>query len=147
MEQRYLFALTLRYNTGGGIFSGTVTIDLSDEQTSVSGDQSLSDVFEAQGTITFVATDDETLVLSGISDVTEPYNWLPDNANEVRDFANHVRGLGNGNRAITITFNDNASQVFERVNGVYVPIELFERVNGTYVPVEILERVGGVYVS
>ena len=50
---------------------------------------------ETSGTITFVASDNETLILTGLDDTddTEPYNWTPINNLDVINFANHVADL------------------------------------------------------
>ena len=62
-----------------------------------------SDAMEQNGTITFVASDGETLVITDISDAIEPYRWRPSNLGEVSAFANHVAALSN--RTLTITFS------------------------------------------
>ena len=62
---------------------------------------------ETSGTITLVASDSETLVLTGIDDATEPYVWSPSNASELRAFADHLAGLLD--RSLTVTFDDNAT--------------------------------------
>ena len=60
---------------------------------------------EMSGTITLVASDNEVLVLTGISDSTEPYSWTPSNFVAAKAFSDHVAGLGD--RALTVTLNDN----------------------------------------
>ena len=67
-----------------------------------------SDQMEQNGTITMVASDGVSLAVTGISDSTEPYDWIPTNITEVVAFANHLRGLAAGRRSLTITFDDNA---------------------------------------
>ena len=70
------------------------------------GDQELSDEMEMDGTITVVSADgQETLVLTGISDSTEPYSWIPSNTAEMRAFANYLAGLTD--RSVSFTLNDN----------------------------------------
>ena len=86
-----------------------------------------------------------SVIITGISDSTEPYSWVPTNNVDVLTFALHVNSLTD--RSLTVTFNDNQSRtVFLRVGGAYVEHEVYERVSGAYVLTEPYERVGGVYV-
>ena len=144
-DELWVTNITIRRSTAP-TNRGRIILQLVDVQTESPAESSdlLSDTFEAQGTIEFVASDGESVVITGITDMTEPYQWLPTNAVAVGNFGTHVAGLSA--RDITVTFNDNASQVFERVAGTYAPVETFEKVNGMYVPVETYERINGSYV-
>ena len=66
-----------------------------------------SDQMENSGMITTVASDGETLVVTGIIDSTEPYTWEPANATAVLAFANHLAGLAD--RSLVVTFDDGAA--------------------------------------
>ena len=68
-----------------------------------------SDQMETAGTITCVASDAETVVVTGISDATEPYFWSPPNQVDVAAFADHIAGLAD--QSLTVTLNDNAPVV------------------------------------
>ena len=61
---------------------------------------------ETSGSITIVASDNSSLVITGISDATEPYVWSPSNLVDVRAFAGGLVSLTDG--SVTVTFNDNA---------------------------------------
>ena len=89
--------------------SGVVGLNIEDSSSGgFSGSDDLSTQMEQNGTITFTASDGETLVVTGISDSTDPYSWTPTNSAEVIAFANHIRGLFSaGQRGLTVTFNDN----------------------------------------
>ena len=85
---------------------GRTWIRLAPNQT-VSGFQAgpeFTDQMETNGTITLVASDGTTVATTGISDMTEPYEWTPSNATEILAFANHVVGLDIAARDITVTF-------------------------------------------
>ena len=62
---------------------------------------------EASGTITFVASSNDTLVITGISDSTEPYAWTPANSTDAAAFYALFGGLTD--KSLTVTFNDNAN--------------------------------------
>ena len=64
-----------------------------------------SDQMEQNGTIVVVASDGETLTITGITDTTEPYLWVPSNQSEVQAFIMHVDGLTD--KSLAITFDDN----------------------------------------
>ena len=68
-----------------------------------------------------------------------PIYGLPSNLSEATKFCGSCSDI---NRPIrySLTFNDNASQTYERVNGVYVPVEVYERVNSSYVLVEVFRK-------
>ena len=74
---------------------------------------------EMSGTIRFVASDGEALVI-GIDAATEPYVYVPSNASEVHAFASHVESLTD--RMVIITFADRAGPNMyrngERVGGM-----------------------------
>ena len=95
----------VRENRGAG--TGRVELQLNATESGVDqvGGPEFSDQMEQNGTITIVASDGETVVITGISDATEPYQWIPSNAAAVAAFAEHVVGLAD--RTLTITFNDN----------------------------------------
>ena len=60
--------------------------------------------FEATGHIVIAASDGETLTMMiANADITEPYNWIPDNVAEINTFITHVRGLADGNATLTLT--------------------------------------------
>lgn len=75
-----------------------------------------SDRMKSQGTITFVASDDESLTIIGILDSTERYNWTPANSAEVSSFADHVGGLAN--TSVSITFDDRDAFDTPTVRGI-----------------------------
>ena len=87
-------------------FNGMVDLYLSDG----SSDHSLelgpefSTQMEDHGTITLVASNGDSLVLTGISDSSEPYIWIPSNAAAVMTFAGTLIGLSD--RSLTVTFYD-----------------------------------------
>ena len=127
-----------------------VNLRLSSSQTTpitqvVQAGPEFSDVMESEGSIKLIATDGATVTITGIGDATEPYSWVPANTAAVKVFSDNLLGLAD--RTLTITFDDNQTQLFERVSGVYVPIEVYERVSGAYVSVESFIRQGGVYVQ
>ena len=122
--------------------SGRVSITL-DFMANGAQKADFSDAMEQNGTITYRASDGQTLVVDMGDDEDEPYIWNASNGQEIADFANHVDGLTD--QSIIVTFNDQSSQIFERVGGVYVPVDVFERVGGVYVPVDVFERVAGAY--
>ena len=63
--------------------------------------------FESTGRIIFTASDGETLeVMIANADMTEPYEWTPNNAAEVIAFATHVRGLTDHDATLTLTDED-----------------------------------------
>ena len=66
-----------------------------------------SDQMESAGTIHFVASNGSTLTITGISDATEPYQWSPSNLTAIKAFAEAIVLLTN--RALTVTFDDNAA--------------------------------------
>ena len=60
--------------------------------------------FETSGRFIFEASDSETLeVMIANAIMSEPYLWVPSNSAEVIAFANHVRGLSDGNATLTLT--------------------------------------------
>ena len=87
-------------------FNGMVDLYLSDG----SSDHRLelgpefSTQMEDHGTITLVASNGDSLVLTGISDSSEPYIWIPSNAAAVMTFAGTLTGLSD--RSLTVTFYD-----------------------------------------
>ena len=101
-----IFLRRLLLHRSGSVFPGQIQLNLADAPDAgfATGDD-FSDAMEANGTITIVASDGETLVVTGISDSTEPYLWVPSNGAEVAAFADHIAGLTD--RSVTVTFNDN----------------------------------------
>ena len=69
------------------------------------GDE-FSDQMEQNGSITFEASDGESVTVTGISDSTEPYNWIPSNAAALGVLVNHIRN-DLTDRTLIVTFNDN----------------------------------------
>ena len=59
------------------------------------------------GTLEFVASNGDSLTLTGIVDATEPYQWTPTNSAEVMAFAEILVGLTD--RSLTVTLNDNVA--------------------------------------
>ena len=60
--------------------------------------------FEAAGRIIIEASDGELLeVTIGDADITEPYQWVTSNVDEVVAFVNHVRALSDRNATLTLT--------------------------------------------
>lgn len=91
-----------------GHTTNVVTIHLAGSQTEgLTQRRDFSTAMETNGTITFVASDNNQLVVSGIGDSTEPYVWTPSNATAVVAFADHVNGLTD--RTVTVTFDDGVS--------------------------------------
>ena len=78
-----------------------------------------SDQMEQNGTITCVASDGETLVVTGINDSTDPYGWTPSNSAEVIAFANHIIGLSAGQRSLIVTFDDASDSFLATVLSTY----------------------------
>ena len=91
-------------NSFGGVPPGQIIIRVD----SSGNPDDFTTQMENSGTITFVASDNDTLVVTSISDSSDPYLWVPVNSTEVIAFANHVRGLNAGQRSLQVTFNDNA---------------------------------------
>ena len=72
--------------------------------------------FESTGRIILEASDGETLEIQiADADMTEPYLWTPSNSAEVIAFANHVRGLADGDATLTLT--DDPSSTDHTVDG------------------------------
>lgn len=63
-----------------------------------------SNTMETSGTITFIASNGASLTVTGISDSSEPYSWMPSNFATVTAFANTVAGLTD--YSLTVTFYD-----------------------------------------
>ena len=63
-----------------------------------------TDNFEMNGRLRIVASDGETLTVTGGlgGDMSEPYSWTPSNSAEVIAFANHVAELTNQNATLTL---------------------------------------------
>ena len=60
--------------------------------------------FEMAGRIILEASDGEMLeVMIADADMTEPYEWVPVNSDEVIAFAGHIRTLSNTNITLTLT--------------------------------------------
>ena len=88
--------------------SSTIGIQLSD---GTGGSEAglgpeFSDQMENSGTITILASNGDSLTVTGISDSSEPYVWNPSNIADVNTFANTLQGLAD--QSLTVTFNDNA---------------------------------------
>ena len=79
-------------------------------RTAIPGDASgaagpdFTDDFENRGQIT-VTIGPNTLVLTGISDATEPYSWLPSNQAEIAAFNVAVNALPQASRVGTVRFS------------------------------------------
>lgn len=104
-----------------------------------------TDQMEASGTITCTASDDSTLVITGIGDATEPYRWSPSNLDAVRSFGSNLNSLAD--RTLIVTFNDNAEvrDFYRRSAGSYSPAILYRRTGGAYSEVAVYRRQGGTY--
>ena len=60
------------------------------------------------GTMTFVASNGDSLVVQGISDQFEPYYWHPTNTAEIYAFGDTLAGLTD--RSLVATFTDNVAE-------------------------------------
>ena len=106
------------------------------------GGPDFSDQMETSGTITLRASDGQEVILTGISDSTEPYQWTPANAAAVATFANHVAGL-----------SDRSLTVRERVSGSFVERAVStvrEKVSGSFVERDVhtvRDKVAGAWVE
>ena len=85
------------------------TLALSDGQggTEDNPQPEFSNQMEMFGTIHCVTSDSTELTITGISDSTEPYNWIPSNVADVITFGDHIWGLTD--RSLTVTINDESS--------------------------------------
>ena len=92
---------------------------------------------EAGGTITFVASNNDSVVLTGISDATEPYLWTPSNLIDVRAFSEIVVSLTD--RSLTVIFNDRSIPTM-KFNGVDIAAWKF---NGVDIAAAKYNGVGG----
>lgn len=104
-DNRYLRFIEFLY-TGGS--AGRIRLRLSDSPTTDTGQDDLSDQMEMSGSITFTATNGDSVTVTGIGDASEPYQWTPSNSADVVVFANTLRGLAD--RTLIILFNDNFNQ-------------------------------------
>ena len=106
-----------------------------------------TDQFETNGTITITASNGTSLSLSGIIDMTEPYSWTP--SVDVRPFSNMVWGLPD--RTLIMTFDDglisNIEQLYQKVNGVWVPVKLHRKTSGSWSEVKLYRKVSGTWVQ
>ena len=96
------------------------------------------------GDITIVDSAGRSIVITSIfRDVgdTEPYVWIPDNGAAFRSFVLAVRSLSD--RSVTITFNDNAGQIYIKHNNVWVPSELYQKSGGSWSQVDLYSKVSG----
>ena len=129
--------------------NGTVDIRLvaSQTETPVIPGPEFSMQMEMNGSITIEASNGDTLVLSGISDSTEPYAWLPSNAADVIAFADTVAGLSD--RLLIVTFNDNpvVEQLFTKVGGVWLPTTVYTKVSGSWVEAKVYSKQAGAWVQ
>ena len=89
--------------------SSTIGIQLSDGSggSEAGLGPEFSDQMENSGTITIVASNSDSLTVTGISDSSEPYVWTPSNIADVNTFANTLQGLAD--QSLTVTFNDSPS--------------------------------------
>ena len=70
----------------------------------VAADDRFTPAFEASGRIIFTTSDGETLeVMIANADLSEPYQWTPDNSASVTAFATYMRGLTDQNATMTLT--------------------------------------------
>ena len=109
----WLQELSLRHTAGSQSTQGRINISLVTSRTDTAFRRlgpDFSTQMEQHGTITFEASDGDTVVVTGIIETdipaTEPYAWIPSNAADVAAFATHVTGLTD--KTLTITFNDNS---------------------------------------
>ena len=63
----------------------------------------LSADFESSGTITITASDNSTLILTGIDDTIEPYFWTPSNSTTVANFVTAIQALTD--KSVTVEFS------------------------------------------
>ena len=138
--QLFSFPLTLQQQ---------VDIRISPAQTGegVSPGPDFSSQMEMFGTITCELADSETVVITGISDATEPYYWTPSNLAEIYAFANHALGLAD--RTLTVTFDDNSNieQLFTKVGGVWLPTTVYTKQSGAWVEAKVYNKQGGAWVQ
>ena len=89
--------------------SGRIDLYLADSQTQseFSAGPDFSTQMEGSGTITVLATDNSSIVITGIGDATDPYFWVPPNIVALEIFADNLALLHD--RTLTVTFNDNAN--------------------------------------
>lgn len=66
-----------------------------------------SSQMESSGTITLVASNGDSVAVTGIGDATEPYQWTPSNIAAIDTFFDTVAGLTD--KSAMATFNDNAA--------------------------------------
>ena len=88
--------------------SGFTQLRLTPNSTSSPSPQSpgpeFSNQMETQGTITLVSSAGNSLVIAGIGDSSEPYQWNATNVTEISDYLVHVSGLTD--QSLSITFDD-----------------------------------------
>lgn len=132
----YFARIELRRGIGGLGLS----LRLSSTPTEASGlpGPDFSDQMEAEGSLTFVASNGATLVVTGISDSTEPYVWEP--VADVRSFADILAGLTD--QTLIVTFDDGADAIAPSVS-ISAPASVSELSTATLTATPS----GGVYDS
>ena len=86
-----------------------LNLQLSDPETEGPGNagDAFTTQMETSGSITCLASDGESVVITGIDDTTEPYTWTPTNIADILVFTNHVASLSD--HSLTMTFDDSAA--------------------------------------
>ena len=101
---------TLLYYAGAN--AGLVTISI------LGTDDRFTADFEANGLITFEASDGETLeIMIADADTSEPYTWTPSNSDEVIAFALHVGSLVDRSATLTLSLASDPSQTIPASRG------------------------------
>ena len=92
----------LRIATNGSVrlrFSASQTENLTD------AGPDFNDQMESIGTIVMRLSNGHEIVLTGIGDSDDPYQWTPSNSADLGEFRTQVEGLVN--QSLTLVFNDN----------------------------------------
>ena len=124
-------------------FIGRITLYLASVATGgpapATAGPEFSDQMEQSGRITFTASNGESVTVSGISDATEPYQWIPANSSAVAGLAETIATLVD--KSLTITFDDGADAF---------PLKARERVGGLWASRNVhttREKVAGAWVE
>ena len=101
------FLVELRLNGSAHASPGSVYLKLhnssNEEVNDGNAGDDLSTDFESSGTITITASDNSTLILTGIGDSTEPYFWTPSNSTAVSNFVTAIQALTD--KSVTVEFS------------------------------------------
>ena len=91
--------------------AGKISIRLAPDQTTsvVAAGPDFTTEMETNGSILFEALDGSSVTVIGITDTSDPYLWLADNAAAVTVFTENLILLAD--RSLTVTFNDNQGDV------------------------------------